>query len=67
MCFAAYNELRLLGYSPDEACRLASSGEYKPQGMYEQKFPQTDNGSHTARTRVIGLKPEFKALVMELV
>lgn len=61
MKFAAYNELRLLGFSPEEAMELAPT--WTVVGMYEQKTAR-DNGSHTrGKTACVGLKPEFKQLV----
>lgn len=60
MSFRAYNELRILGFSAEEAVLLAET--FTPVGMYEEKT-ETDSGSHTGFTTVIGLKPEFKQLV----
>lgn len=61
MNFRAYDELRILGHSPEEAVKLAET--YKPVGMYEEKVAR-DNGSHTrGNTRAIGLKPKYKRLI----
>lgn len=60
MNFTAYNELRILGYSPEEAVKLAES--HTPIGMYEIKN-ERENGSHKGSAPVIGLKAEFKQLI----
>lgn len=61
MNFKAYNELRILGFSAEEAMELVET--FTPVGMYEIK-PTRDNGSHTrGNTACVGLKPEFKQLI----
>lgn len=61
MNFKAYNQLRLLGYSPDEAVILQAT--FVADDMYEQKA-ETDVASHGGFAPVIGLKPEFKQLAI---
>ena len=60
MNFKAIDELKILGFSAEEAVLLAET--FTPVGMYEAKT-ETDSGSHTGFTPVIGLKPEFKQLI----
>lgn len=64
MNFRAYNELRILGFTPEEAAAQADS--YTPIGMYELK-ETVDNGSHGGgKVRTVGLKPEYKVLIINL-
>lgn len=62
MNFRAYNQLRLLGYSPEAAALMADSHHYIE--MYEEK-EALDSASHAGFSPVIGLKDEFKTLVIQ--
>jgi hypothetical protein len=61
MNYKAYNELRLLGHSPEEAMELAES--YEPQGVYEDKTKRDYPNKGAYPVRTIGLKEELKGRV----
>lgn len=64
MNFRAIDELKILGHSPEDAVKLAET--YQLIGMYEVK-PTSDNASHAGgRVPCIGLKPEYKIMVIEI-